>query len=211
MSSAASRSLRLTLAISFIVVFVWSLIRPKEYGTWVLETFPAIIGFIVLVLTYKRFQFTSLGYLLLWIHGVILLVGGHYTYAEMPLFSWLRDEFGLARNYYDRLGHFAQGFVPTIVARELLIRWKVVRGSAWTSFVVVAIALAISATYELFEWTAAIIGGSAADAFLGTQGDVWDTQKDMLMALFGALVALFTLSRFHDRQLAARKPPLSVY
>lgn len=200
-TNTSSRFLRLTLVVSFFVVFIWSLIRPKEYGTWLLETFPAIIGFVVLVATYKRFQFTPLAYILLWIHGVILLIGGHYTYAEMPLFNWLRDEFGLARNYYDRLGHFMQGFVPAIVARELLMRWKVVRHGAWMSLLVVAIALAISAAYELFEWTAAIIGGSAADAFLGTQGDVWDTQKDMLLALIGAVVALLTVARFHDSQI----------
>jgi putative membrane protein len=190
------------LLIALAAVFVWSAIRPHDYFTWILEVFPAIIGFIILAATYRRFPLTPLVYTLLCIHAAILMIGGHYTYAEVPLGFWVRDLFHAARNDYDRLGHFAQGFVPAIVAREILIRRGVVRGRGWLFFIVVSICLAISAAYELLEWSVAEASGSKGDAFLGTQGDIWDTQKDMATALIGAVTALLVLGRLHDRQLA---------
>ena len=182
-------------------VFVWSAIRPHDYFTWILETFPAIIGFVVLVATYRRFPLTPLAYTLLMIHAAILMLGGHYTYAEVPLGYWMRDLLHGARNNYDRIGHFAQGFVPAIVAREILIRRNVVRGRGWLFFITVSICLAISAAYELLEWRVSVASGSAGDAFLGTQGDVWDTQEDMATALVAAIMALLILGRLHDRQI----------
>ena len=182
-------------------VFVWSAIRPHDYFTWILETFPAIIGFVVLVATYRRFPLTPLAYTLLMIHAAILMLGGHYTYAEVPLGYWMRDLLHGARNNYDRIGHFAQGFVPAIVAREILIRRNVVRGRGWLFFIIVSICLAISAAYELLEWRVSVASGSAGDAFLGTQGDVWDTQEDMATALVAAIMAPLILGRLHDRQI----------
>ena len=182
-------------------VFVWSAVRPHDYFTWILETFPAIIGFVILVATYRRFPLTPLAYTLLMIHAAILMVGGHYTYAEVPLGYWMRDLLHTARNDYDRIGHFAQGFVPAIVAREILIRRKVVRGRGWLYFIIVSICLAISAAYELLEWRVSIASGSKGDAFLGTQGDIWDTQEDMATALVAAMIAPLTLGRLHDRQI----------
>ena len=190
------------LLVLLSAVFVWSAIRPHDYFTWILETFPAIIGFVILVATYRRFPLTPLAYTLLMIHAAILMVGGHYTYAEVPLGYWIRDIFHTARNDYDRIGHFAQGFVPAIVAREILIRRKVVRGRGWVYFIVVSICLAISAAYELLEWRVSVATGSKGDAFLGTQGDVWDTQEDMATALVAALIAPLILGWFHDRQIA---------
>jgi putative membrane protein len=193
--------LRPVLVALFIVALVWSAIRPHDYFTWILEVFPAIVGIAILFATYKRFPLTPLLYVLLFIHAIILVVGGHYTYAEVPFGFWMRDVFGFARNHYDRIGHFAQGFVPAIVAREILLRFNVVRGRGWLFFIIVSICLAISSTYELLEWVVAVASGSKGDAFLGTQGDVWDTQKDMALAGLGAIVAQLTLARIHDRQL----------
>ena len=193
--------MRRALLVLFAAVFVWSAIRPHDYFTWALEVFPAVIGAVLLIAARRTFPLTPLLYLLLCIHAVILCVGGHYTYAEVPLGNWARDAFGLARNHYDRLGHFAQGFVPAILAREILVRRNAVR-RGWLYFVVVAICLAISAAYELLEFAVSALTGSAGDAFLGTQGDVWDTQKDMALALLGALTAPLLLGRLHDRQLA---------
>jgi putative membrane protein len=184
-------------------VFVWSAVRPHDYFTWILETFPAIIGFVILVATYRRFPLTPLTYTLLMIHAAILMFGGHYTYAEVPLGYWMRDVLHTARNDYDRIGHFAQGFVPAIVAREILIRKKVVRGRGWIYFIVVSICLAISAAYELLEWRVSVATGSKGDAFLGTQGDVWDTQEDMATALVAAMIAPLILGWLHDRQIAS--------
>ena len=183
-------------------MFLWSGFRPKDRFTWFLEVVPAIVAVVVLLATRRRFPLTPLLYTLIFLHSLILMVGGRYTYAEVPIGNWLRDAFGLARNHFDRLGHFAQGFVPAIVAREVLLRSRVVARGGWLFTIVVAICLAISALYELLEWAAAIGAGKAADAFLGTQGDVWDTQKDMALALVGAIVAQLVLSRAHDRQLA---------
>ena len=203
MTSASSKRFHLSLLIIGVAILAWSAWKPHDYFTWILEVFPAIIAGVVLTAIYPRFRFTSLVYILILIHAAILMIGGHYTYAEMPLFSWLRDEFHLARNYYDRLGHVAQGFVPAIIVREILIRNGVVRGRRWLFFIVCSIALAISACYEFFEWWVAVASGSGADAFLATQGDVWDTQWDMFMALCGAIVAQLTLAGVHDRQLRA--------
>jgi putative membrane protein len=195
--------LLLVLLVSFALLFLWSAIRPHDYFTWFLEVVPAVLGLAILTFTYRRFRFTTLLYVLMWIHAVILVVGGHYTYAEVPLFNWLRDAWGLSRNHYDRVGHFAQGFVPSMIAREILVRLSPVRHGGWLIFFVICIALALSAVYELFEWAVARATGTAAEAFLGTQGDPWDTQADMALALLGATTALLTLSRLHDRHLRA--------
>jgi putative membrane protein len=184
------------------LVFIWSAIHPHDYFTWFLEVVPAIIAAIILVLTRKRFPLTPLLYTLIAIHMCVLFIGGHYTYAEVPLFNWIRDTFHQARNNYDKVGHFLQGFVPAIVAREVIIRRKVLNRRGWLPFLVICICLAISAAYELFEWSVAGATGTAADAFLGSQGDPWDTQKDMLTALIGAPTALLTLSRWHDHQIS---------
>lgn len=189
------------LLLFFLILLVWSGIKPHDYFTWALEVFPAVLGAGILGVTYKKFRFTNLVYLLIWLHAAVLLIGGHFTYAEVPFFDWLKDTFHLARNHYDRLGHFMQGFVPAIIAREILVRKSVVKKGPWLFFIVVCICLAISAAYELFEWGTAVISGTAADAFLGTQGDVWDTQKDMLFALIGACSSLLILSNKNDKLL----------
>ena len=196
-----SKRFHAALAASFIIVLVWSVIRPYDLFTWFLEILPAAAGLVVLLLTYRRFRFSNLAYFLMWVEAIILVVGGHYTYAEMPLFNWMRDAFELSRNHYDRVGHFAQGFVPAIVARELLVRTSPLKPGKWLITIVICICLAISAAYELGEWLAAVLTGTRADAFLGTQGDVWDTQWDMLLALIGAITAQLVLSRFHDRSI----------
>jgi putative membrane protein len=193
--------LHLALLTSFLAVLVWSVIKPHDLFTWFLETAPAIIALAILAATYHRFRLSNLAYVLIWIHAIILLIGGHYTYAEVPLFDWIRDTFGLSRNHYDRVGHFAQGFVPAIIAREVLLRKSPLKRGKLLTFIVVSICLAISASYELIEFGVSMATGSAGDAFLGTQGDIWDTQKDMLLCLAGAVTALATLSGLHDRSL----------
>ncbi len=185
----------------FFAVFTWSAISPHDYFTWFLEVLPAVIGLIIVIYTYRRFRLTDLLYWLILLHAVILMIGGHYTYAEVPLFNFIRDKFDLSRNHYDKVGHFAQGFIPAIIAREILIRTSPLKPGKWLFFIVVCICLAISAVYELVEWWVAVASGTAADAFLGTQGYVWDTQSDMAMALLGAIIALVFLGKFHDRQL----------
>ena len=187
--------------IIFFSTLLWSGIQPKDYPTWMLEVMPAVLGFAVLVATRHRFPLTTLAYVLILVHCIILMVGGHYTYAEVPLFDWIRDGFGLERNNYDKVGHFAQGFVPAIVAREILVRNAIIAGKGWMSFIIVCVCLAISAFYELIEWWVAILSDEAAEAFLGTQGYVWDTQSDMMYALIGAIMALVLLSRLHDKQI----------
>ena len=182
----------------FGLTFIWSAIDPREFSTWVLEVAPAVIGLAVLVYTRRAFPLTQLLYVLILLHCVVLMVGGHYTYAEVPLFDGL---LGAERNNYDKLGHFIQGFVPAMIARELLIRKQVINGDTWRNVIIVCFCLAFSAFYELLEWLAAVMMGSSADAFLGTQGYQWDTQTDMAMALLGAVTALLTLARIHDRQL----------
>jgi putative membrane protein len=188
------------LMIVFAIIFAWSAIRPHDYFTWFLEVVPAIIGLAVLGATHSRFRFTPLVYTLLLLHAIILMVGGHYTYAEVPLGNWVRNAFHLGRNHYDRLGHFAQGFVPALVAREVLIRKKVVKRD-WLYFVVFSICMMVTACYELFEFAVAKGTGTAADAFLGSQGDPWDTQWDMTMCLIGCNVALLTMAWWQDRQI----------
>jgi len=178
-----------------------SAVRPHDYFTWFLEVAPILIGVPLLVATHGRFPLTPLLYRLLLLHALILMVGGHYTYAEVPLGFWVRDALGLARNHYDRLGHFAQGFVPAILAREILVRRSPLRPGKWLFFLVTCVCLAFSACYEFVEWWTAVTTGDSATAFLGTQGDPWDTQWDMFLCLVGALVAQVTLSGVHDRQL----------
>ena len=184
------------------VALVVSGVAPHDRLTWVLEALPVLIAGPLLVATARRFPLTPLAYRLIFVHALILLTGAHYTYAEVPIGDWVADAFGLARNPYDRLGHFAQGFVPAVVAREILIRRTPVRSGKWLVWLVLCVCLAISAAYEIFEWWTALIGGATADAFLGTQGDQWDTQWDMLMALVGAAAAQALLGRVHDRQIA---------
>jgi len=191
----------LGLLLSLVVFLVLSGIHPHDFFTWVLEVFPILIGVPILIWVYPRFRFTRLVYTLLWLHAIILMVGGHYTYAQVPLGFWMEHAFGFARNHYDRIGHFAQGFIPALLAREIFIRSSPLRGSRWLPFVVVCFCLAFSAFYELIEFWTALASGSAATDFLGTQGDPWDTQWDMQLALIGAIVSLLTLSRVHDRQL----------
>lgn len=170
--------------------------------TWILEVLPILIGVPILIATRRRFPLTPLLYCLLFVHALILMLGGHYTYARVPLGFWMQHALGFARNPYDRLGHLAQGFVPAILAREILLRRTPLQRGGWLFFLVTSVCLAFSAFYEFTEWWAALAGGSAADSFLGTQGDPWDTQWDMFCALIGALTAQLLLSRWHDRQLA---------
>lgn len=187
--------------LTYCVVLIWSAIHPADYFIWSLEVAPALIGLIVLALTYTRFKLTTLAYVLILMHCIILMVGGHYTYANVPLFDWLKDYFELGRNNYDKVGHFAQGFVPAIIAREIFIRRSIVSGRGWVNFLVVCFCLGFSAFYELIEWWVALLSGASAEAFLGTQGYVWDTQSDMAFALVGAISALVFLSTLHDRQI----------
>ena len=197
-----SRREPLVLLILTILALVVSGIRPYERGTWWMEVAPVLIGLPLLIATYRRFPLTPLLYRLLFVHALILMLGGHYTYARVPLGFWVRDLFELSRNHYDRLGHVAQGFVPAILAREVLLRLSVLRPGKWLFFLVVSVCLAFSAFYELVEWWAALLGGEAADSFLGTQGDPWDTQWDMFLALCGAVASLLLLSRLHDTELS---------
>ncbi len=189
------------LVAAVLAVLVWSAIAPKDRLTWWLEVTPALLGLVALVLMRKKFRFTPLLQTLIALHMILLAVGGHYTYAEVPLGNWLANAFHLGRNHYDRLGHFAQGFVPALIAREIIVRRDIIR-SGWIAFFVVCTAMAISAVYELIEFASALAYGQNADAFLGGQGDVWDTQKDMTCALVGALCAMLFFSRWHDHQIA---------
>jgi putative membrane protein len=189
------------LGLLVVACLVVSGIRPYERGTWALEVAPVVLAAPVLVWTWRRFPLTSLLYVLIAIHCLILILGGAYTYARVPLGDWAKEAFDLSRNPYDKLGHFAQGFVPALIAREVFLRTGVVRGRGWAATLAVSVALAVSAVYELVEWGAAAALGQGADAFLGTQGDVWDTQSDMGMAFLGALVAIACLARIQDRQI----------
>ena len=181
---------------------LWSGFDPKDTVTWMLEVAPAVIAAIVLLVTRRTFPLTRLAYVLILVHCVILMIGGHYTYAEVPAGDWFRDLFDPPRNNYDKLGHLAQGFVPAIVTREVVIRLQVFNSAAWRNFFIVCFCLAVSAFYELIEWWVALLSDEAADAFLGTQGYAWDTQSDMFLALIGAVLALALLGRVHDGQLA---------
>jgi len=188
----------------FLAVLAWSGIDPKDFITWCLEVAPAVLGAVVLWFTRERFPLTTLVYVLILTHCIVLMVGGHYTYAEVPLGEWMRELVDGSRNNYDKLGHFVQGFVPVMIARELMIRLEVFNSASWRDFFIVCFCLAFSAFYELIEWWVALLSDEAADAFLGTQGYVWDTQSDMGWAFFGAVLALVLLSKFHDRQLRER-------
>lgn len=185
----------------FFTVFIWSAIEPKDYPTWVLEVAPGIIGFIMLALTRKSFPLTTLCYSLILIHCWILFIGGHYTYAEVPLFDTIKELFEQSRNNFDKVGHFAQGFVPAIICREIVIRLKIINGKFFTHFFTLCFCLALSAFYEMLEWWVALLSDDAAEAFLGTQGYVWDTQSDMAWALLGAISALVSLSHLHNKQI----------
>lgn len=193
----------------YILIFLFfaglliSGIKPHDYFTWILEVFPAILGFIVLLVTFKRFRFSYLTYVMILVHSYILFAGGHYTYAEVPAFNWIKEVFDQSRNNYDKVGHFAQGFVPAMIARELFIRLQVFNKQSWIPFLTVAVCLAISALYEFLEWFVAIISGEAGDSFLGTQGYIWDTQSDMLYATIGAVCMLVFFSGLQNRQIEA--------
>ncbi|MEE4300247.1 MAG: DUF2238 domain-containing protein [Pseudomonadales bacterium] len=187
-------------------VLLWSAIGPHDRATWWLEVLPALLAPVVIGFTWRRFPLTSLALWLILAHALVLMIGGHYTYARVPAFDWLRDAFELSRNHYDRVGHVFQGFVPAIVAREVLLRTSPLAATEvgrrrWVPFVVICFCLAFSAFYEMLEWWVAVLSDSGAEAFLATQGDVWDTQTDMFLCLVGALLALATLSRLHDAQL----------
>lgn len=202
LASAPRRRLPAAMVALVIVGMALSAWHPHDRTTWFLETVWVFVGLPVIVLTWRRFPLTGLLCSLLAAHALVLAVGGHYTYAQVPIGDWVRDTFGLSRNPYDRFGHLMQGFVPALLVRELLIRTSPLRGSRWLAPLTVCACLAFSALFELFEWAAAVIGGHSADAFLATQGDVWDTQWDMFCALIGATLSVLVLSRVHDRQLA---------
>ncbi len=186
----------------FGIVLIWSGITPYDRLTWWLEIIPALIALPILIFTFRRFPFTHVVYTLILLHAIVLMIGGHFTYAREPVFEWLKQVMHWPRNNYDKLGHFMQGFVPAMVAREVLLRRSPLRRGGWLFFLVVCICGSISASYELVEWLTAVVGGGKSEEFLGTQGYVWDTQTDMLMAFIGAIVAQLTLSRLQDRQLA---------
>ena len=196
-----------TWTVLFFAVLIWSGIKPKDYPTWALEVAPGVIGFIVIAFTRKRFPLTTLCYSLVLIHCWILFVGGHYTYAEVPLFDTIREIFNQSRNNFDKAGHFAQGFVPAIICREIIIRLQLIKYKFFIAFFTLCFCLALSALYELLEWWVAIINEEAAEAFLGTQGYVWDTQSDMAWALFGAICALILLGKVHDKQIQPLSGP----
>lgn len=192
----------LILIILFVAGLAVSAINPHDYFTWMLEVFPAVIGFVVLLITYKRFTFTYFTYVMVLLHCYILFIGGHYTYAEVPPFNWLKDVLHQSRNNYDKVGHFAQGFVPAIIVRELLVRLQVVSKRSWLAFLTVCVCMAISVAYEFLEWLVSVLTGSSGDSFLGTQGYVWDTQSDMLYATVGAICMVVLFAKLHDKQIA---------
>jgi putative membrane protein len=189
------------MLIVFFGTFLWSVINPKEVFTCFLEIIPAIIGILVLAFTFNKFRFTNFTYFLILIHCIILFIGGHYTYAEVPFFDYIKDAFHQSRNNYDKVGHFAQGLVPAMIIRELFIRKNVISNKSFFNFIIVSICLAISAAYEWIEWFVSIASGDEGDAFLGTQGDIWDTQSDMLFATIGAITGLILFSKIQDKQL----------
>jgi putative membrane protein len=201
-SSASRRSELLAFLVVGAALLVWSGINPVDRTTWILEVAPIVLAVPLLVATARRFPLTPLAYRLIFVHALILMLGGHYTYAQVPLGFWMQSVFGFTRNHYDRIGHFAQGFVPAVIAREILIRCSPLKPGKWLFFIVLSVCLAISACYEIIEWWSALIGGDSADAFLGTQGDPFDTQADMFMALIGAIAAQILLARVHDREIA---------
>lgn len=189
------------LGVLFWAGLLLSATHPKDQFTWFLETFPAMLAFAVLAGVYRRFRFSDLTYVFVLLNCYVMFIGGHYTYAEVPLFNWIRDVFGQDRNNFDKVGHFAQGFVPALFVREILVRNHVIARKAWLSGIVVCVCVTVSVLYEFFEWFVALATGEAAEAFLGTQGYVWDTQSDMLMALIGAILSMLTMARWQDRQI----------
>jgi putative membrane protein len=195
------KKFHIVLITIFFLVLVWSAFT-SDYFTWILETAPGIAAFIILAATFRRFQFTNFTCCFILIHCVILFIGAKYTYAEVPLFNTLKDMFHMSRNNYDKVGHFAQGFIPAMVTRELILRLDVLKRRRWLAFFVISVCLAVSAFYELIEWFTSVLSGDSADAFLGMQGYVWDTQSDMLYALAGAIVMLIFFSRVQDRAIA---------
>jgi len=195
-----NKTILLLLALLFMVM-IWSAISHFDYFTWFLEAIPTILAITVLALTFKRFRFTNMTYFFIFIHCCILLVGAKYTYAEVPLFNHIQEYFGHARNNYDKIGHFAQGFIPAIVVRELLVRLEILNRKSWLAFIVISVCLSISALYELFEWMVAALTGQSAEDFLGTQGYEWDAQSDMLFAAIGAICMLLFLSKVHDKAI----------
>ena len=185
----------------FFIGLIWSGIAPHDYFTWILEVFPAIVGFIVLALTFNRFRFSYMTYCFILVHCYILFVGGHYTYAEVPLFDWIREVFHQSRNNYDKVGHFAQGFVPAMIIRELFVRKNVINSKAWLPFLTISVCITISAFYEFLEWGISLVSGEAGDSFLGTQGYIWDTQSDMFYALIGSLCMIFVFSKLQNKMI----------
>ena len=207
MAEPATHRLLITGTVLVLALLLWSGIQPYDRATWIMETLPAMIVLPVLWATRRRFPLTPLLYILIFLHSAVLIVGGTYTYARVPAGFMVQEWFDLARNPYDKLGHFMQGFVPALAARELFIRLRVVNGNTWLAFLSVCVVMTVSALYELIEWAAALAMGQGADEFLGTQGDVWDTQSDMFYALIGAVTALTVLSRLHNHQLRALATP----
>jgi putative membrane protein len=191
------------LLLIFFLALILSAIKPHDYFTWFLEVSPALVGLIAIwyLVKYYNFGFTHLILYLLLIHSIILMIGGHWTYAEVPLFNWLRDTGLFSRNNYDKVGHFMQGFVPVLVAREILIRKTPLTSTTWINFLSICVAQAASSVYELFEWLISALYGSAGDSFLGTQGDIWDTQSDMLFCLIGALAAILMMGKIHNKAI----------
>lgn len=202
MKPASTRNEGAALFVVGSVLLTLSGISPHDLGTWVLETFPIFIAAPLLIASARRFPLTPLAYRLIFLHALVLMLGAHYTYALVPIGSWAQEVFDFSRNHYDRLGHFMQGFTPAVIAREILLRTSPLRPGKWLFTLVAAVCLAISACYEFIEWAAAVVLGQGADAFLGTQGDQWDTQWDMFLALVGALSSQLLFARLHDRQLA---------
>lgn len=204
MENKKDRILVIYIAIFFLGL-LWSGINPRDQFTWFLEVIPALIVLAILAATFKKFRFSNFSYFLILLHSLILMIGGHTTYAEVPLFNWLRDTFDLGRNYYDRVGHFTQGFVPALIAREIIIRKNIINGWKWQFIFIVMAVLGASAFYEFFEWGMALLTGEAADAFLGTQGDIWDTQWDMFLCFIGSILALLLFGKFQDKHLKTPK------
>jgi putative membrane protein len=189
------------MLVVFFGTLIWSIINPKEGFTCFLEIIPAVIGLVILVFTFRKFRFTDFTYFFILVHCIILFIGGHYTYAEVPLFEWIKEVLDQSRNNYDKVGHFAQGFVPALIIRELFIRKNVIANKSFFNFIIVSICLAISAAYEWIEWAVSLMTGEGGDAFLGTQGYIWDTQSDMLFATIGAICALIFMSKVQDKYL----------
>ncbi|MHC4104081.1 MAG: DUF2238 domain-containing protein [Planctomycetota bacterium] len=199
--TAKDTRLHIYLLISLAVVFVWSYIGHFNFWGWFLEALLVFVGIGILISVYRRFHFTNLAYVLIWLHAIILLIGAHYTYSRVPVFNWLRDTFELSRNHYDRLGHFVQGFVPALITREVLLRKSPVQRGGWLWAIVISFCLAMSAVYELIEWLIVLVAEDEGVIFLATQGDAWDAQKDMTLCLAGVVVSLLMLSKLHDRGL----------